>query len=582
MCHQSEAMNKRNTIPMPVEANFADESQSSTEKQQPLQQSSLHPNSPARTESSIQAVILETPLNKNANRKTTNTKATSDEKLANQRFPIIEPSAPATNSPPTAVALAPVSMVPSLYYAFGDIGTSFPSESSRVLLSKPDHTQEPSPPMAIYAPTTTLERNTGDKGAVLVNGKFGPSIGDGNDNAARADISGHDKGALIFHRDISAGSYLPNLSLRDSSFTSSTQDSRRDISARNSRSDTSYKHNSSEKYNGYSPSGRDNKHGSSGRHKARNDNPSPFSFKGAGGRDDRTDSQIPSYARTTVYWVVHVYGQSRKVSRMHITYYKQNTLLGLLQNSLGPLTDQLPAAKIELIDDQAAKFAGAFYPGAQWHINVDNLPPHVGNIIGGVTTDSRKSDIGNRFMRFRFPHIFFEVSSISPLLPSNTTPGHKSSTAIWRAWAKGGANIGLVAYGKVYDEISVDWRIVRRHFEVIQVFQPEIFTPVPYPRDPLISARRNDFLVFSTSWTMIQFLRRSRSIMVFLVTLSALLAALQPVVSQFSRPTGWVLAGAGIMSGLVSITALFVSWILGYVESHAAQQRQYHPDKPFV
>ncbi|KAF8995550.1 hypothetical protein BDQ17DRAFT_982676 [Cyathus striatus] len=135
---------------------------------------------------------------------------------------------------------------------------------------------------------------------------------------------------------------------------------------------------------------------------------------------------------------------------------------------------------------------------------------------------------------------------------------------------------GLAAYGRVYDEISPEFTIVHRTFEVIQVFQPEIFTPVPYPRDPPTSAYRNDLLVFSTSWTMIQFLRRSQSIMAFLVTLTAFLAALQPVVSRFNDPAGWVLAGIGILSGVVSITGFFVGWVLGYVESHAAQQRQYH------
>ncbi|KAF9004992.1 hypothetical protein BDQ17DRAFT_1541022 [Cyathus striatus] len=293
-------------------------------------------------------------------------------------------------------------------------------------------------------------------------------------------------------------------------------------------------------------------------------------------QDERSDKALP---QASFSWVLEVYGQSRKLTPEKILKYKEYNIIGILQNSLNPLTDRLQAANINMIENQAAKFFSAFDPSAQWYINIDSLPPHIGNIISGVTSNSRKTDIGSRFMRFRFPLVFFEVSTITPPAPTESLKDHWSSTAIWRAWVKEGANAGLAAYGRVHDEISwSEWKIVKRTFEVIQVTQPELFTPVPYPRDPPVSSYRNDLMIFSTSWTVIRFLRKSQSVMIFLVTISALFAALQPVVGHFTPLGGFILAGIGILSGLVSLMAFFVGWVLGYVESHAAQQRQSHPE----
>ncbi|KAF8995549.1 hypothetical protein BDQ17DRAFT_982590 [Cyathus striatus] len=132
-----------------------------------------------------------------------------------------------------------------------------------------------------------------------------------------------------------------------------------------------------------------------------------------------------------------------KVATPGFSKCMQQHLLGLLQNSFTPLTDQYPADEINLIERQAATFFSAFDPDAQWYIKINNLPPHIGNTINGLTPKSKETGIGSRFMRFRFPHVFFEISSIIPIVASEKIPGHVSSTAVWKAWAQGGAISGM-------------------------------------------------------------------------------------------------------------------------------------------
>ncbi|KAF8993890.1 hypothetical protein BDQ17DRAFT_111419 [Cyathus striatus] len=134
-----------------------------------------------------------------------------------------------------------------------------------------------------------------------------------------------------------------------------------------------------------------------------------------------------------------------------------------------------------------------------WYVDVDNLPPNIGRSLYGVTINSRNTDIGSRFIRFRFPHVFFEASQLMSVTPVATSG--INTRAIWKAWARGGTTSGLVAYGIVSEEMI--WhtqerkqvlKIVKRHFTVLQVQQPELFTPVPYPRQiPPLSRK-------ATSW----------------------------------------------------------------------------------
>lgn len=69
-------------------------------------------------------------------------------------------------------------------------------------------------------------------------------------------------------------------------------------------------------------------------------------------------------------------------------------------------------------------------------------------------------------------------------------------------------------------------------------------------------------------------MRSSQRRLAFLVALSALFASLHPIVSKYSSVGGWVLAGIGVLAGLISVVAVFVAWVLTWVEAHAAKERQ--------
>ena len=86
-------------------------------------------------------------------------------------------------------------------------------------------------------------------------------------------------------------------------------------------------------------------------------------------------------------------------------------------------------------------------------------------------------------------------------------------------------------------------------------------------------------MIFSTSWTVIQFLRSSQIRMGFLIALSALFSALQPIVGKYTSAGAWVLAVFGVLSGLISVVAVSFGWLLTRIEAQAAKKRQATVDK---
>jgi hypothetical protein len=86
-------------------------------------------------------------------------------------------------------------------------------------------------------------------------------------------------------------------------------------------------------------------------------------------------------------------------------------------------------------------------------------------------------------------------------------------------------------------------------------------------------------MLFSTSWTVIQFLRSSQVRLGLLVALSALFASLQPIVGNFSETGGWILASIGVFSGLASVLAVLFGWLLTWSEAKAAKHRQLVEEK---
>lgn len=89
-----------------------------------------------------------------------------------------------------------------------------------------------------------------------------------------------------------------------------------------------------------------------------------------------------------------------------------------------------------------------------------------------------------------------------------------------------------------------------------------------------IFTSRSDFLIFTTSQTVIQILRTGQTRMAFLVALSALLTSVKPIVDRFSVAGGWVLAGVGITAAMISVTYSLVTWILTWIQANAAKHRQ--------
>jgi len=250
----------------------------------------------------------------------------------------------------------------------------------------------------------------------------------------------------------------------------------------------------------------------------------------------------------------------------------------LLAASFVPLTE--PYQTPEHVLDLALDFLSVFDENALWDIDVSNLPYQVGQAIYGLTVNARNPSIVTRFVRFRFPFVRFEWHVQTPyyklrdLREGDTT----QIEILWRAWARGGAASGLVAYGVARDtlKISANGHVVirRREFIVTQVFQAELMTPVPYPDKVPRFVRQDDFLIFSTSQTFIQFMRSSQRRLAFLVALSAMFASLQPIVSKYTSVGGWVFAGVGVLAALISVLTVFVAWILTRVEAHAAKERQ--------
>ena len=86
-------------------------------------------------------------------------------------------------------------------------------------------------------------------------------------------------------------------------------------------------------------------------------------------------------------------------------------------------------------------------------------------------------------------------------------------------------------------------------------------------------------MIFSTSWTVIQFLRSSQIRMGFLIALSATFSALQPIVQRYTPAGAWVLAVFGVLSGLISVVAVSFGWLLTRIEAQAAKKRQATVDK---
>ena len=53
----------------------------------------------------------------------------------------------------------------------------------------------------------------------------------------------------------------------------------------------------------------------------------------------------------------------------------------------------------------------------------------------------------------------------------------------------------------------------------------------------------------------------------FLIVLSALFAALQPIVGKYTSMGAWVLAVFGVLSGLISVVAVSFGWLLTRIEA---------------
>jgi hypothetical protein len=89
-----------------------------------------------------------------------------------------------------------------------------------------------------------------------------------------------------------------------------------------------------------------------------------------------------------------------------------------------------------------------------------------------------------------------------------------------------------------------------------------------------VTVRQNDFIIFSTSQTMIQILQSSKERMAFLVALSALVTSSKPIVDKFSPTASWVLTAVGIAAAATSILSVFAGWMLQWIDANAAKHRQ--------
>ncbi|KIJ35899.1 hypothetical protein M422DRAFT_261855 [Sphaerobolus stellatus SS14] len=99
-------------------------------------------------------------------------------------------------------------------------------------------------------------------------------------------------------------------------------------------------------------------------------------------------------------------------------------------------------------------------------------------------------------------------------------------------------------------------------------------SPSPYNIEAPALSVQDDFLIFSTSQTIIQSLRSRQKILTFLVALSAFVASLRPLLNRVNGIAGIVLAAVGITAGLVSLLTVLIDWMLRWIEANAAKHRQ--------
>ncbi|KAJ6575816.1 hypothetical protein B0H10DRAFT_1963777 [Mycena sp. CBHHK59/15] len=219
---------------------------------------------------------------------------------------------------------------------------------------------------------------------------------------------------------------------------------------------------------------------------------------------------------------------------------------------------------------QATTFLRAFaHQRVEWVIHTEGLPHNIHSMLAGTTANAWNPLASYRFLRFRFPLVDFEwhVQTIY----------HKLAVL-----APGTA--GLVAYGFITDRIILNAAchlvICHRDFYVTRVILPELIAPIPLPLEPLEPPYKNDLAIFSTSQTVLHFLRSCYKILAFLMSLSALLASAQPVVDKKNFTAGLVLAIVGIFAAAISVIAAGLGWVLAWIEVQSAklssQWRQFH------
>jgi len=197
----------------------------------------------------------------------------------------------------------------------------------------------------------------------------------------------------------------------------------------------------------------------------------------------------------------------------------------------------------------------------------------------GMTVNDRDEAVGRRFLRLRFPLVRFEWQVETPY-SALKFDGEEAVEIklLWKAWTRSYASSGLVAYGFSYDTLGVTEEnypvIKKRLFQVTNIIKPELMTPVPYPNKVPPLTRQDDFMIFSTSQTVIQKLQDGRERMAFLVALSVLAISLKPIVDRSSQAGGWVLAGIGIVGAMTSLLLVIVGWILKWIDANVAKHRQ--------
>ncbi|PPQ82977.1 hypothetical protein CVT26_005540 [Gymnopilus dilepis] len=310
----------------------------------------------------------------------------------------------------------------------------------------------------------------------------------------------------------------------------------------------------------------------------------------------RSSAQLPD----DKIWTFEIFSSELRLQHSHAhsmrlrvpTSSLEVQLHDLVSASLTPLTRQYAPNQLTQISSQGAVFFSAFHENAQWSVDVENLPPSIGNVLFGLTERSRQGEVGWRFLRFRFPYITFEWFLQTPHfeVAACTTQESVEIEILWKAWSTAGAASGLVAYGRITDLLiqkqcyqegqnnpsaSIPLLVItHRRFKVTRVFQPELMTPVPYLQHIPLNTRPDDKVVFSMSSNAIQFLRSSQVRMGFLVAISALFASIQPIVNNFSVIGGWIFSGIGILSGFLTVFALLLSKVLAWSELKAAKARQ--------